>query len=434
MKILSAKISAAIVSLAVLPTFNGCGRSQSAPPTPMLTAAPGVKIVNGKWFDGQQFRERTVYMSRGAFVDRPRTEPDSVIDLHGGYVVPPFAEAHNHNFDASTPQGARALVAKYQKEGVFYGQNPANVLRAREGLKGFINIPTGIDVTFSNALLTGPGGHPIGLYLRNLGRGAMLPTDTNTAAGFMWIIRSEADFMNRWTAILSSNPDFIKVILAYSDQYEKRLADTATFNWRGIDPRIVPAIVTRSHSAGLRVMAHVETAADFRNALASGVDIIGHIPGFRGNEQTQLPDLAPYLITDADAARAARQGTFVVTTLGGIVGVTDTVFRNRGDSLFTMNLRTLRKHGVRIIIGSDAFRETSVPEAIYLSSLGVYTNAELLRAWTETTPLAIFPKRRLGHLATGYESSFVVLNRNPLENFSSVTDIALRVKQGFTLQ
>jgi hypothetical protein len=54
------------------------------------------------------------------------------------------------------------------------------------------------------------------------------------------------------------------------------------------------------------------------------------------------------------------------------------VFRRRLDSLAIMNLTTLEKHRARIAIGSDAYRNTSVPEAMYLSSLGVFSNAELL--------------------------------------------------------
>jgi imidazolonepropionase-like amidohydrolase len=422
--------------LLLICAVSGC----VAPRTPQLAEvartsdAPAVKITGGQWFDGAQFRERTVYMELGVFIERPSREPDSTIDLGGAYVVPPFAEAHNHNFDASSPAAAKVLVNKYLKDGIFYGENPANVLRARKGLEGFINIPTGIDVTFSNAALTGPGGHPIGLFLRNLGRGVMLPTDTNTTGGFMWIIHDQNDLERKWPAILASKPDFIKVILAYSDQYEQRLADSTTFNWRGFDPKLLPWVVSHARDAGLRVMTHVESAADFHNALIAGVQIIGHTPGFRGNEQTQWPDFTPYLISDADAALAARQGTYVVTTLAGIVGVPDTALRHRADSLFTINLRTLKRHNVRIILGSDSFRETDLPEAMYLSSLGVFSNAELLRAWSEVTPRAIFPNRRIGKLSPGYEASFIALDANPLADFRNVTKIRLRVKQGYTLQ
>jgi hypothetical protein len=396
-------------------------------------AGPAVKLANGKWFNGARFESRAVYMRDGMFIEKPRTEPDSVIDLHDGYVVAPFGEAHNHNFDASSPEGAKAVVDKYVTDGVFYGQNPANVLRAKQGLSPFINKPNSIDVTFSNAALTGPGGHPIGLFLRNLSRGGMLPTDTNTTSGFIWIIQDRKDLEAKWKGIIASHPDFIKVILAYSDQYERRLADSTAFNWRGIDPRLLPEIVTRAHATGRRVMAHVETAADFRNALSAGVDEIGHIPGFRGNEQGQMPDLKPYTLTDSDAAEAARRGTFVITTLGGIAGIPDTALRKKADAFFADNLRMLKKHNVKVIVGSDSYRTTSLPEALYLSTLGVYNNAELLRLWSEATPRAIFPKRRIGRLLPGYEASFIVLEGDPISDFANVKNIALRVKQGNVL-
>jgi imidazolonepropionase-like amidohydrolase len=94
----------------------------------------------------------------------------------------------------------------------------------------------------------------------------------------------------------------------------------------------------------------------------------------------------------------------------------------------------MKKHHVKVIVGSDSYRNTSMPEALYLSTLGVYTNAELLRLWTEDTPRAIFPNRRIGKLVPGYESSFLVLDKNPLTDFGNVQTIRLRVKQGFTIQ
>jgi len=376
-----------------------------------------------------------MYMSRGVFAAAPSGNADSVMDLRGGYVVPPFAEAHNHNFDASSPETAKAVVARYMKDGVFYGQNPCNVLRARRGLAGYINVPTGIDVTFSNACVTGPGGHPVGLFLRNLGRGVMLPTDTNSTEGFIWIIANENDLARKWPAIVAGKPDFIKVLLQYSDEYEKRRSDTSFFDWRGIDPKLVPEIVRRAHAAGLRVMAHVETAADFRTALEAGTDQIGHMPGFRGNEQTKLPVTELFEISDADAQRAAREGTYVVTTLSGITGLSpaDSVMRRRADSLFIRNLRMLKKHGVRVIVGSDSYRNTAVPEAMYLASLGVYTNAELLRMWSDDTARGVFPNRKIGRLEPGYEASFLVLDGDPLADFAKVKSIRLRVKQGITI-
>jgi len=393
-----------------------------------------IELANGRWFTGTGFEPRRMYIVDGVFAARVDRAPDSVIDLAGGFVVPPFGEAHNHNVDASTPAAGRTLVQKYLGEGVFYAQNPANVLRAKNGLAGLINVPTGLDATFSNAVLTAPGGHPMGLFLRNLGRGAMLPTDSNSTEGFLWTITDKRDLENKWPRILASHPDFIKALLLYSEEYEKRKSDTAFFNWRGFDPKLLPEIVQRAHAAGLRVMTHVETAADFHNSLVAGVDEIGHLPGFRGNERQQLPTLVPYVISDDDAKLAAQRGTIVITTVGGVAPLSpvgpDSLIRRGVDNIARTNLKTLKRRGVRIAIGSDSYRTTSVPEALYINSLGVFSKAELLRAWTEQTARAIFPRRAIGRLEPGYEASLLVLDGDPTVDFDNVTHIRLRIKQG----
>jgi imidazolonepropionase-like amidohydrolase len=426
------QIALLVIGLAACAGALGSGGQPSGTRSERVTA-----FVNGHWFDGTRFQDGTRYSAGGNFVKAPAHRPDSVVDLGGGYVVPPFGEAHNHNIDASSDSGARALVTRYLRDGVFYAQNPCNVVRARRGLMGFINLPSGIDATFSNACITAPGGHPMGLYLRNLARGGMLPTDSNSTEGFLWTVRDREDLNRKWPLILASKPDFVKTMLLYSEEYERRKNDSAFFNWRGLDPAVLTQVVRLAHAAGLRVMTHIETAADFRNALLAGADEIGHTPGFRGNEKTQLPDLTPYLISDADAREAARRGVFVITTLGGAQTISrtgpDSVFRRRLDSLATTNLRTLKRHGVQIAIGSDSYRNTSVPEAMYLSSLGVFSNAELLNLWTDVTARAIFPRRKLGRLAPGYEASMLVLDANPLTDFQSVRRIRMRVKQGQVL-
>jgi hypothetical protein len=431
----------AAITLSLFFTAAGCSPSPqtlatrlplpaSRVPSP---ASRSIALINGQWFDGAKFVDRTMYSVDGVFADRP-ARVDTVIDLQHDYVVPPFGEAHNHNVDATTATRARVVVEKYFRDGVFYVQNPANVLRARSGLVGFINVPTGIDATFANAALTGPGGHPMGLFLRNLGRGAMVATDSNSTSGFLWTIADRADLDRKWPQILASHPDFIKTMLLYSEEYERRKSDSAFFNWRGLNPVLLPEIVRRAHAAGLRVMTHIETSGDFHNALVAGVDQIGHTPGFRGNEKTQLADFAPFLMTDADAELAAQRGVYVVTTLSGPDGLPDTALLARFIKLDSLNLAMMKKHHVRIIVGSDSYRTTSVPEAMWLSKLGVLSNAELLRAWTDETAHAIFPQRKIGRLAPGYEASLLVLAGDPIADFINVKRIVLRMKQGQLIQ
>jgi imidazolonepropionase-like amidohydrolase len=81
------------------------------------------------------------------------------------------------------------------------------------------------------------------------------------------------------------------------------------------------------------------------------------------------------------------------------------------------------------VVGSDRFGRTAAQEVDAIRSLGAWTDPEVLRMWM-ATPAAIFPGRRIGRLAPGYEASFLVLGANPLERLDAVRDIRLRVKQG----
>ena len=86
-----------------------------------------------------------------------------------------------------------------------------------------------------------------------------------------------------------------------------------------------------------------------------------------------------------------------------------------------------------LAVGSDAYRTTAVPEAMYLRSLRVFSNAELLDMWTRATPKAIFPARKIGELRPEFEASFLVLAGDPVLDFTNTTRILLRVKQGHVL-
>jgi imidazolonepropionase-like amidohydrolase len=111
----------------------------------------------------------------------------------------------------------------------------------------------------------------------------------------------------------------------------------------------------------------------------------------------------------------------------------DTPERARFDSLNVVNLRTLKRHHVTIAIGTDNYRGTAVDEATYVQGLGVFTNGELLAIWSEATPHAIFPERKIGRLADGYEATFLALSGNPIADFSNTRRIVLLVKRGTVL-
>lgn len=397
-----------------------------------------VAYTGARWFTGNGFQSSDVFVTHEQISFHRPAQVNRVIDIHNMYVVPPYGEAHNHNIDYTTPEATAAIFAKYAREGVFYVLNPGSAPRGPQKLveQGRVNTRGNLDAIFSYGLLTASGGHPSGLYKRNFERGIMTKEDGD--GGFMWIIDDRHDLDEKWPRILAGKSDFIKTILVYSEEYAKRKNDEKYFNWRALDPALLPEITRRAHQAGLRMMTHIESAADFRAAQSAKVDMIAHMPGFRGDESAELPDAARYELSEADAKLAARQGTIIVTTMSGIAQAypldgEKKELRMKFDTLFRRNLALLKKHDARVVIGSDEYRHTSREEALYIASLGVFTPLEMLHKWSEETPRAIFPGRKIGRLQEGYEASFLVLEKDPSTDFQNTTQINMRVKQGCIL-
>src|SRR5688572_13969628 len=73
---------------------------------------------NGKWFDGRTFREKIFYSVAGKLTTKRPSRIDETIDLNGGFVVPPFGDAHCHHFDSS--YNIDQQIGMYLRDGVFY--------------------------------------------------------------------------------------------------------------------------------------------------------------------------------------------------------------------------------------------------------------------------------------------------------------------------
>ena len=419
----------ALVLAVLLATFSAHAQFQTKV---SQTANHNYEFANGNWFDGQKFVRRTFYTAGNRLTSKRPPRVDRVFDLTGKYVVPPFGEAHNHNLDWSSDERFARVNKMYLDAGIFYVKNPNSLLRTKEPTRARINLPTSVDGILSNGGLTGSGGHPVEIVSPQRG---FQPGDGE--GGFYYIIDTAADLEKKWPIISAGKPDFIKTYLLYSEEYAKRKDDKAYDGWKGLDPAVLPEIVRKAHREGLRVSTHVESAVDFHNAVAAGVDEINHLPGFRPdrNDIANYKNLAPYQISEADAKLAGNKQIVVVTTIGETAEQTfNEKFPERDRlavrAMLVQNLHLLRKHRVPIAIGSDSFRQTALVEALSLAKLQAFDNVTLLKMWCETTAAAIFPKRKIGQLKEGYEANFLVLTGNPLVDFANVKTIELRIKQG----
>lgn len=386
-------------------------------------------LSNGHWYDGDGFVAGTRYVVGGEFRSEVPGRIDVEIDLRGRYVVPPYAEAHNHWLEGE-PEAVDAYVQHYLWRGVFYVKDHSTAPIVRREIAPHVNRPDSVDYVSANQGFTGPGGHPLQIVAQMQAVGAF-PRDWGIReidGGAVFVIDDLADLEASWPSFLADEPDFVKVFLLYSEVHEQRRGEPAYTYRRGIDPALVRPIVERAKAAGLSVSAHIYSAGDFRNAIVAGVDQIAHFPGIGYEEE--LGD-EHFEIRDEDARLAAERGVAVITTLASALQSRSGADRESYlERIIRPNLARLRAAGVTILIGSDVMRQTTDFETRWLQELGLIVNADLLRMWCHDTPRAIFPDRKIGRLVDGYEASFLVLDGNPLEEWAHTQNISLRFKQG----
>ena len=238
--------------------------------TPAESSATKV-LVNGLWFDGGAFVPRTVVVDDGLIA---QADPDAAlaagaerIDLAGDFVVPAFGEAHHHTV-AYMEDRARSFL----RAGIFYAKvqnvDVETGLRIRET---FASSET-VDLSLAMAGLTATDAHPVQIGLRVM-RDASIAADLD--GRWVHLIDSAEDVEAKWPAVLATKPDFIKIFLLNSEAYRELEDAGVAMRYRGMNPDWVAMVVERAHAAGLRVSAHVRTAADFGHAVAAGVLQLG---------------------------------------------------------------------------------------------------------------------------------------------------------------
>jgi hypothetical protein len=223
--------------------LGGCA---AVPPTP----ATGVEYANGRWFDGGAFRDGSFYVAEGRLTWRRPATVTEVRDLKGGYVVPAFTDAHNHNVDNTFTWPF--VNAQYLKDGIYYLKNPNNLERMVRDVRPLTGRADTIDVAFSNGGLTSPTGHPTALYRQLLQYPAfkgVTPEDLPDNA--YYIVDTDERLEAKWPAILAGKPDFLKVYLLRSEAHEKNVGDARMAGYNGLPPAMVPKIVARAKAANL---------------------------------------------------------------------------------------------------------------------------------------------------------------------------------------
>ncbi len=408
-----------------------------------------VSYENGLWFNGTEFVEQTLYSKDGIFTDCRPSRVDTTYNLEGKFIIPPFGDAHSH--ELGNEESLEEMLPRFIEDGIFYVQVLNNHASKIADFRNDFNSSNTIDVVYSNGGLTATLGHPFVAYetqAMGLHWSAIFTQRDRIMESRLaendayWFLDSRDDVLEKWDDIIASKPDLIKIFILNSSRHEE-LFNTGNMGNFGLSAETAEAVVQKAREHGLRVVAHVDTAEDFRIGLDIGVDGFGHLPGYAWDGQESAEK---FRLTDDDLAKAADQNVFVTPT-ANFARVYATSFNNDGSQTMdekriqTVNrflkqeLERLQKAGVRIALGADQHRETSMLELDYFyNELELFDAATLLTIATDNTPSAIFPDRRIGKFENGYEASFLALEKNPLEDWSSLRTISVSVKQGRLLK
>jgi predicted amidohydrolase YtcJ len=423
-----------------------------APPAALTVQACDLALTGARVWDGEEFRRRDLHIGEGHYLAPERASSCArTVALDGAYVSPPFAEGHSHNVEAewSFP----GLNARYLEEGVFYVLNPLNMPVPANALQGRLQAVETIDVNFAHGALTSYRGHPEFVYVVALSSilygGA--PREAFTGEAFH-TIETPADVEPALDRLQAQGSDTVKLVLANSEDHEARSAYLRVDeNWAaivaasaddsldattrlaavertsvGLDPALTPRIVERIHARGMRAIAHIDTVTDFDLAVRAGVDTIVHMPGIALAPGNTLENGT---LTDAAIARAAQRGIGVVLTASVRPDFTPEADRPALHAMQRSNIRRLMEAGVPVYIGTDRWQAMASEEVAYLIEIGAMSPAEAFAAWIATSQ-AVFPERRIGRIAPGYEADLLVFEADPRHSLDSMGAIARRMKGG----
>lgn len=416
----------------------------AAPAQPAPDTTRTTEYRNARWFDGTRFAAGSRFVRSGAFVAKPARTADSVVDLRGQFVVPPYADAHTHSPDSRF--NFTSVRDLYLRAGVFYVQVLGNSRAGRREILADINTPTSVDAAYANTPVTSSGGHPQLLY-ESLGLFRMpFPAEF---AQRLQAARSRAregdvyvtlDSLPQLPALVRrlrrDTVPILKVMLLDTEHRRTIATDSTAAGGYGLPADVVKPLVDSAHAMGRRAWAHVETAYDAQLAMDAGIDGLAHVPGY-GVAGAPDSTLDRYRMSEALARRIARARIPVVTTIGLARGsARDSAAERRVRDVFEANIRLLQRVGARLVTGSDTYSDADiiVRDATALNEVLGGDAASLVRLRSVITPQAIFPGRRIGELKAGFEASFLTLGCDPMVRRECLLDIRERVKQGIAVQ
>lgn len=393
-------------------------------------AGMDVLIADGRFAD--------IRPSSTGISSTPAGEP--VLDGHGGHLLPGLWESHTHlrDYGASLPEPERFahlkdVLAGYLAEGITsvcdLGGMPELTPRLRDASKADAAVAS---LFTSEAVFTGIDGWPVTGLLGH-------------RSGVMEV--GSADDARRYLQGLSLDEvDYIKCMFDGKPGGGQRLPRAA-----------LEVIIATAHEAGKKVLVHIATGMDMREAVHAGADCIEHSPIPQDPGDLSEADELAGLMADAGTLYCPTVATWEQLAYGACPDyldqlITDGILTQDGAKeimarptygqpfpkhpaqecrvRFEYAMRTLplfHEANVKLVAGSDIARVMPTPARALLREMQLFAKAgvpgsAVIASATSRAAEKVGKQATTGTVAVGSVADAVLLDSDPVADLSHLID------------
>lgn len=393
-------------------------------------AGMDVLIADGRFAD--------IRPSSTGISSTPAGEP--VLDGHGGYLLPGLWESHTHlrDYGASLPEPERFahlkdVLAGYLAEGITsvcdLGGMPELTPRLRDASKADAAVAS---LFTSEAVFTGIDGWPVTGLLGH-------------RSGVMEV--GSADDARHYLQGLSLDEvDYIKCMFDGKPGGGQRLPRAA-----------LEVIIAAAHEAGKKVLVHIATGMDMREAVHAGADCIEHSPIPQDPGDLSEADELAGLMADAGTLYCPTVATWEQLAYGAYPDyldqlITDGILTQDGAKeimarptygqpfpkhpaqecrvRFEYAMRTLplfHEANVKLVAGSDIARVMPTPARALLREMQLFAKAgvpgsAVIASATSRAAEKVGKQATTGTVAVGSVADAVLLDSDPVADLSHLID------------
>jgi imidazolonepropionase-like amidohydrolase len=358
-----------------------------------------------------------------------------ILDAEGKTVLPGFIDchahliAHDYNLEKQLATPASFTVLKTTDN--LRATLEAGVTTVREAG----GVDAGIKMAVEQGIVPGPRlfvsivvlSQTGALWHLNMASGAKLDTTEmlgriNHHCGGVEPLRQAV------RELVHAGADLINICTTGSVHGEPGRFPVARFT-----PEEIETVVYEAHTAGRRVLAHVDGGPGVGNAIRAGVDSVDH----------------PYYLSDQDIELMLEEGTFLVPTLACNYGILKIAEAHPAAGVHPEAVEGARKvmaahadgfrraaeAGVKIAMGSDSFgwfQGDNLLELELMVSSG-YSPMQAIMAGTQVAAQCLGIEDRIGTLTVGKVADMLVVDGDPLADVKVLQErdkLALIMKAG----